>query len=60
MVQNLSTLAGDIYEQRGPGGGTNAQLREQLKEIYHPVWHYDLKEEVKRAVSSVYGSKGLL
>ncbi|KAH0585226.1 hypothetical protein H2248_008475 [Termitomyces sp. 'cryptogamus'] len=60
MVQTMSTIAGNIYEKRGPGGGTNAQLREQLKAIYHPVWHHDLKEEVKRAVASVYGPRGVL
>ncbi|KAH0585230.1 hypothetical protein H2248_008476 [Termitomyces sp. 'cryptogamus'] len=55
MVQKLSTLMGNIVEKRGPGGGTNAQIQEQLRDIYHPIWHHDLKEEVKRAVTSVYG-----
>ncbi|KAG6900611.1 hypothetical protein C0993_007834 [Termitomyces sp. T159_Od127] len=60
MVQSLSTLMGDIVEKRGPGGGTIAQIREQLRDIYHPIWHHDLKEEVERAVASVYGKRGVL
>lgn len=51
---------GDIVEERGPGGGTIPQIQEQLRDIYHPIWHHDLKEEVERAVASVYGPRGVL
>ncbi|KAG6862527.1 hypothetical protein C0995_000075 [Termitomyces sp. Mi166 len=60
MVQKRSTLMGDIVEKRGPGGGTTPQIRDQLKDIYHPIWHHDLKREVNRAVASVYGPRGAL
>ncbi|KAG6907562.1 hypothetical protein DXG01_008444 [Tephrocybe rancida] len=56
-VHKMSTMAGDIYEGRGTGGGT---IRDQLEGIWEPIWHHDLKEEVKRAVASVYGRKGYL
>ncbi|KAG6907563.1 hypothetical protein DXG01_008445 [Tephrocybe rancida] len=56
-VHKMSTMAGDIYEGRGTGGGT---IRDQLEGIREPIWHHDLKEEVKRAVASVYGRKGYL
>ena len=60
MVQKLSILTGDIYEQRGPGGGAKPQIREQLRDMYDPIWHHDLKEEVKRTVVSIYGPRGVL
>ncbi|KNZ81830.1 Salicylate hydroxylase [Termitomyces sp. J132] len=60
MVQKMSIVTGDIYERRGPTGGTNAQVREQLRDMYHPIWHHDLKGEVKRTVAHVYGARGVL
>ncbi|KAG6873833.1 hypothetical protein C0995_010445 [Termitomyces sp. Mi166 len=60
MVQKMSTIMGDIVEGRGPGGRTMSQIRGQLKGIWHPIWHYDLKGEVKRAVTNAYGLRGVL
>ncbi|KAG6872182.1 hypothetical protein C0992_009824, partial [Termitomyces sp. T32_za158] len=59
MVHKMSMTTGDVYEMRGPGGGTLPQVREQLRDMYHPVWHHDLKEEVNRAVEALYG-RGVL
>ncbi|KAG6851334.1 hypothetical protein H0H93_005732 [Arthromyces matolae] len=59
-VQRMSTHMGNIVEKRGAGGETNAQIRDQVTGIWDPIWHYDLNEEVKRAVARVYGIRGVL
>ncbi|KAG6878845.1 hypothetical protein C0992_007240 [Termitomyces sp. T32_za158] len=60
MVQKMSSIKGNIVDGRGPGGGATLQIQEQLREIWDPIWHYDLKETVKRARASVYGPRGVL
>ncbi|KAG6900612.1 hypothetical protein C0993_007835 [Termitomyces sp. T159_Od127] len=60
MVHKMSMITGDVYEMRGPGGGTIPQIQEQLRDMYHPIWHYDLKEEVEHAVAGVHGPGGIL
>ncbi|KNZ77713.1 Salicylate hydroxylase [Termitomyces sp. J132] len=60
MVQKMSTIKGNIVDRRGPGGGSIPQIQEQLRDIWNPIWHHDLKAEVKRAAESIYGPRGLL
>lgn len=60
MVHTMSQTTGDVYEMRGPGGGTIPQIREQLTDMYHFIWHHDLKGEVDSAVAGVYGPEGNL
>ncbi|KAG5341683.1 hypothetical protein C0989_007910 [Termitomyces sp. Mn162] len=60
MVQSMSTVMGDVVAGRGPGGGTIPQIQEQLKGVWHPIWHHDLVGEVKRAVANAYGPRGVL
>ncbi|KAG6862528.1 hypothetical protein C0995_000076 [Termitomyces sp. Mi166 len=60
MVHKMSTVMGNIVEKRGPDGGTITQIQKQLRDIYHPIWHHDFKEEVKRAVAGAYGPRGVL
>ncbi|KAG6878178.1 hypothetical protein C0993_011251 [Termitomyces sp. T159_Od127] len=60
MVQKMSTVMGDIVERRGPRGGKIPQIQEQLKGIWHPIWHYNLREDVKRALADAYGPGAVL
>ncbi|KAG6885496.1 hypothetical protein C0993_001103, partial [Termitomyces sp. T159_Od127] len=58
MVQKMSSVKGTIVDGRGPGGGTIPQIQEQLRDIWDPIWHHDLKGEVKRAVANIYEYRG--
>ncbi|KIM88945.1 hypothetical protein PILCRDRAFT_245641 [Piloderma croceum F 1598] len=53
MVQQASTIAGDIYEGYGKPGFTVEEMRERLSGIWDPIWHHDLEADIAKAVQSL-------
>ncbi|KAG6873982.1 hypothetical protein C0995_007938 [Termitomyces sp. Mi166 len=60
MVQKMSTMMGNIVDSHGPSSGTIPEIQEQLRDIWDPIWHHDLKGEIKRAAAAIYGPRGVL
>lgn len=52
-VANGSKGAGDIYQGHGPSGSSDEGRRQDLDLQWEPIWHYDTKDEVARAVYSL-------
>jgi salicylate hydroxylase len=53
MVQQASSIAGDIYEGYGKPGFTVEKMRERLSGIWDPIWHHDLEADITKAIQSL-------
>lgn len=56
MVWYGSHNAGASYDMQGVGGSTLEALREELRNGFNPVWHYDIEVDVQRAIGMLRAS----
>ncbi|VDB92184.1 unnamed protein product [Peniophora sp. CBMAI 1063] len=57
-VANGSKRAGDIYQGHGPSGPGDKGRRKDLDLQWEPIWNYDTREELSRAVK-LLGDEGV-
>ncbi|TFK80493.1 salicylate hydroxylase [Polyporus arcularius HHB13444] len=56
IVWDASQRAGSVYDHHGPRGPTVQGLSEDLRDIWKPVWRYDLDAEFQQAVAKLHGN----
>ena len=51
MVWEGSRYAGSVYDFQGSHGTTAEGIREDLRNMYDPVWHHDMAADLERAIA---------
>ncbi|TCD64571.1 hypothetical protein EIP91_003898 [Steccherinum ochraceum] len=51
MVWDRSVMAGNIYEERGDHGPAIEGVREDLHDLWEPVWRHELSADLRKSVA---------
>lgn len=53
MVWERSRRMGRIYDFHGPSGTTAEGIRKDVMDMYDPVWHHDMEDDLAGAVNTL-------